>query len=49
MKTCNLFCGAGVSGNMLIGALLDYGLPLVYLQEGLQALPIDGYQLIYEK
>ncbi|MHB1397232.1 MAG: nickel pincer cofactor biosynthesis protein LarC [Trichloromonadaceae bacterium] len=35
----------GVSGDMLLGLLLDLGLPLADLQAGLRALPLTGWQL----
>ena len=35
----------GASGDMLLGALLDLGLPLEALQKGLSALRLKGYEL----
>ena len=35
----------GASGDMLLGALVDLGLPLERLREGLACLPISGYRL----
>ncbi len=35
----------GASGDMLLGALIDLGLSLESLQEGLSLLNLDGYQL----
>jgi len=35
----------GVSGDMLLGLLLDLGLPLADLETGLRALPLGGWQL----
>jgi uncharacterized protein (TIGR00299 family) protein len=43
-----LECFSGISGDMLLGALLDAGLSLERLQEGLQALGLDGYELRLE-
>jgi hypothetical protein len=37
------FCGA--AGDMLLGALLDAGLPEAALRETLTRLPVDGYRL----
>jgi len=36
---------AGASGNMILGAILDAGLELERLQEGLKTLPITGYTI----
>ncbi len=40
-----LDCFSGVSGDMLLGALLDAGLPLEELRGELAKLPLDGYGL----
>lgn len=40
-----LDCSSGISGDMLLGALLDTGFPLATLQQALAALPITGYEL----
>ncbi len=45
MDTAYLDCFSGVSGNMLLGALLDCGLAENYLQKILNTLPVSGYQL----
>lgn len=50
MKTAYLDCFSGISGNMTVGAFLDAGMPLEYLQKELAKLPIrDHYQLIYKR
>lgn len=38
-------CFSGASGDMVLGALLDAGLPLAALREALGSLAIDGYEL----
>lgn len=45
MTVIYLDCFAGVSGNMLLGALLDAGLPEERLRSELAKLPIAGYEL----
>jgi uncharacterized protein (TIGR00299 family) protein len=38
-------CFSGASGDMLLGALLDAGLPLDALRAGLDGLPIEGWHV----
>ena len=45
MKVAYLDCFAGVAGDMLVGALLDAGLPLTDLQTELDKLNITGWQI----
>ncbi len=40
-----LDCFSGVSGNMLLGAFLDIGVPEDYLRKTISALDVDRYQL----
>ena len=40
---------AGCSGDMILGALLDAGLPLEDLANGLAALPLAGYRISQQK
>lgn len=49
MQALYLDCFAGISGNMLLGALLNAGLPEEVLREQLSLLPVDGYHLTTEK
>jgi pyridinium-3,5-bisthiocarboxylic acid mononucleotide nickel chelatase len=42
-------CFSGCSGDMILGALLDTGLPLDTLKEGLSSLNIEGFKLTLEK
>ncbi|MFY9113705.1 MAG: nickel pincer cofactor biosynthesis protein LarC [Dethiobacteria bacterium] len=44
-----LDCYCGISGDMLLGALLDAGLELSALEEGLSLLGLDGYRLGMER
>lgn len=45
MKTAYLDCFSGVSGNMLLAALLHAGLEEKDLRDALSGLPVSGYQL----
>ncbi|MBN1105338.1 MAG: nickel pincer cofactor biosynthesis protein LarC [Deltaproteobacteria bacterium] len=45
MKIAYLDCFSGISGDMLLGALLDAGLPFEDLRKALHSLPLDGYRL----
>ncbi len=38
-------CSSGVSGDMLLGALVDLGLPLAALKRELSKLPVSGFRL----
>lgn len=49
MKTAYLDCFSGVSGNMLLGALLHAGLEEDDLRKSLAALPVSGFQLEIKK
>ena len=42
MKAIYLDCFSGISGNMLLGAFLQAGVPVSYLEQELQKLPIAG-------
>jgi uncharacterized protein (TIGR00299 family) protein len=44
-----LDCFSGISGDMLLGALLDAGLDLDALRAGLATLPLEGYTLEAER
>lgn len=45
MKIAYFDCFAGISGDMLLGALLDLGLELEALERELRKLPLSGYRL----
>jgi uncharacterized protein (TIGR00299 family) protein len=38
-------CFSGISGDMTLGALIDLGVPVDWLQNELSRLPLSGYQL----
>ena len=44
-----LDCFSGVSGDMLLAAFLDAGMPLEYLRRELAKLPLTGYSLTTNK
>lgn len=39
-------CFSGIAGDMVLGAMLDAGLPLPYLKKALSKLPVGGYELV---
>ncbi len=45
MKVAYFDCFAGVSGDMILGALIDAGLELEALREGLEGLHLSDYEL----
>ncbi len=49
MKTLYLECHSGVSGDMLLGALVDLGCPLEVLNSEIAKLDLDGLSLAAEK
>ena len=48
MKALYIEPFAGISGNMLLGALLDAGVPFAYLQEEFSKLHLGDYDLIHK-
>ncbi|MCX8028351.1 MAG: nickel pincer cofactor biosynthesis protein LarC [Thermodesulfovibrionales bacterium] len=38
-------CFSGISGDMLLGALVDIGVPLSFFKETIQRISIDGYNI----
>jgi uncharacterized protein (DUF111 family) len=38
-------CFSGISGDMTLGALLDLGVPLKWLNETLSGIPLDGFEI----
>ncbi len=45
MKVAYFDCFSGISGDMCLGALVDAGLPLGALEDGLKGVPVTGYRL----
>lgn len=45
MKIAYFDCFSGISGDMVLGALVDLGLSREVLLEGLQQLPVHGYKI----
>ncbi len=45
VKQLHFDCFSGISGDMILGALVDVGLPLADLVRGLKAVKLDGYTL----
>lgn len=48
MKALYLEPFAGISGNMLLGALLDAGVPFAFLQEEFAKLHLGNYELVHK-
>ncbi|MBW2171155.1 MAG: nickel pincer cofactor biosynthesis protein LarC [Deltaproteobacteria bacterium] len=38
-------CFAGISGNMILGALIDLGVPADFLEENIRNLPLDAFHI----
>jgi len=49
MKTAYFDCMFGVSGDMILGALISCGVPMEKLVEGLEKLDVKGFELHEEK
>jgi uncharacterized protein (TIGR00299 family) protein len=49
MKTAYFDCFSGVSGDMVLGALVDAGLDLARLEAELRRLPLSGWSISAEK
>jgi uncharacterized protein (TIGR00299 family) protein len=45
LKQLHFDCFSGISGDMILGALVDVGLPLAELARGLKAVRLGGYAL----
>ncbi len=45
MKIAYFDCQSGISGDMILGALIDLGIPLKDIRKGLSTLNLPGYQI----
>lgn len=45
MKTIYIDAFSGISGDMMVGALMDLGLPLQTIKDGIDKLPLEGYEI----
>jgi uncharacterized protein (TIGR00299 family) protein len=49
MKVLYFDCFAGAAGDMILGALLDLGVPFAALQQALGSLAVDGYSVTADR
>ncbi len=49
MKVAYFDCFAGAAGDMIVGAMLDAGLPLAVLEKELNKLKLDGWSISVQK
>lgn len=49
MKVAYFDCFSGISGDMVLGAFLDLGIPLAELTQALRGLPLEGYSIRCQK
>jgi len=49
MKLAYFDCSFGISGDMLVGAFLDAGVPFPELQKALESLPITGFKIEHQQ
>lgn len=49
MKIAYFDCSSGIAGNMILGALINAGLPVNYLKKELRKLPVTRYSLLVTK
>lgn len=45
MRCAYFDCFAGISGDMLLGALIDLGMPIDFLEAELKKLPLNGFRI----
>lgn len=41
-------CGSGLAGDMIVGALVDLGVPVSVIEAAVGELPLDGYRIRFE-
>lgn len=49
MRVCHLDCFSGISGNMVLGALIDLGLPKSILLDGVRKLGIEPFDIVVKR
>jgi pyridinium-3,5-bisthiocarboxylic acid mononucleotide nickel chelatase len=49
MKTIYFDCFAGAAGDMILGALIDAGVPFAAVQQALGSLAVDGYEIAADR
>ena len=49
MKTLYFDCFAGAAGDMILGALIDAGVPFEAVQQALGSLAVDGYEVAADR
>ena len=47
MNVAYFDCFAGISGDMILGALIDLGFPISKLKDSLESLPLTNYKLAF--
>lgn len=48
-KILHFDCFSGLSGDMIVSALIDVGVPLKIIEDAAAALPVEGYKIRHEK
>lgn len=49
MRLLYLDCFSGISGDMMVGALIDAGVSPEYIEQELKKLPVEGYELKWSR
>ena len=49
MKTIYFDCFAGAAGDMILGALIDAGVPFTAVEQALGSLAVDGYEIAADR